>query len=141
VVLETRAITGVTGVPKNTSGLLRTAGPGRPRGSKNRVPPTVKDAFHTVYHQILSEEPDLIMAAVYRGLQSKKPAEAFAYLQIASHYCYGKPVETVKHQGDAQHPMTVVLELHGTTSSSDPKATSTVMVSPPTVIAPIKALP
>ena len=140
MVLETRAITGVTGVPKNTSGLLRTAGPGRPRGSKNRVPPTVKDAFHTVYHQILSEEPDLIMAAVYRGLQSKKPQETYPYLQLASYYGYGKPVETVKHQGDAQHPMTVVLELHGT-SSSDQKATSTVVVSPPTVIGPLKALP
>ena len=127
--------------PNTLANLKRTAGPGRPKGAKSKVPLTIKAAFQTVYHQLLQTAPELFEEALARGIKSKKPQEAFAYLQIASHYCYGKPVETVKHQGDAQHPMTVVLELHGTTSSSDPQPSSTVVVSPPTVIAPIKAPP
>jgi len=129
------------GIHPNSRANLKTGGPGRPKGAKSKVPLTVKAAFQTVYHQLLQTAPELFEEALARGIKSKKPAEAFAYLQIASHYCYGKPVETVKHQGDAQHPMTVVLELHGTTSSSDPQPSSTVVVSPPAVIAPIKALP
>ena len=118
---------------KNTSGLKRDAGPGRPAGSKNKIPATLKAAFQTVYHQLLSTAPELFEEALERGIKSKKPQEAFAYLQIASHYVYGKPVETIKHQGDAQHPMTVVLELHGTSEAQ--KSTSTV------VSVPLKALP
>ncbi len=121
--------------PKSRANLKR-GGPGRPPGTKNKIPATIKAAFQTVYHQLLKEEPEVFEAALRRGITSKKPTEAFAYLAIASHYVYGKPVETVKHQGDAQHPMTVVLELHKT-PAPDASSTGTLPVQLPT----IKALP
>jgi len=123
----------------NSRANLTPGGPGRPKGAKSKVPLTIKAAFETVYHQLHSEHPELFEDALRRGIESKKPTEAFAYLAIASHYVYGKPVETIKHQGDAQHPMTVVLELHGS-SSSDQQSTSTGAVTS-LVTVPFKALP
>jgi len=119
--------------PNSLKNLKRTAGPGRPAGGHNLVPSTFKASIAELFRRIASEEPEIIHAAIRRAFTSLKPTDAYPYVQLAAYYLDGKPVETVKHQGDAQHPMTVVLELHGT--SAEQKSTSTV------VTVPLKALP
>src|SRR5712691_5150830 len=104
------------GIHPNSRANLKPGGPGRPPGTKNKVPATFKASISALFRRIASEEPEIIHQAIRRGFTSLKPTDAYPYVQLAAYYLDGKPVETVKHQGDAQHPMTVVLELHGTNS-------------------------
>src|SRR5881296_2038216 len=66
--------------------------------------PSIKALFKAV----VSQDPLRVQAMIERGLTTGDPTKAYPYIQLAAHYLDGKPVETVKHQGDAQHPMTVV---------------------------------
>jgi hypothetical protein len=85
-------------VPRNTSG-LRKGGPGRPKGSKDRVPRSFKASLFSVFDRLETERPDLFEAAVIAGLEAKPPA-SFQYLQLWAHYREGKPTEKVEHSGD-----------------------------------------
>ena len=80
---------------KNTAGLKRDAGPGRPKGSKNKVPGSVKASFRKVCEDIGAEQPDLIRKAFERGLTARPP-HSFSYLQVWAHYTDGKPKDTIE---------------------------------------------
>lgn len=55
---------------------------GKPVGAKDTVPRSFKASVKAVYEQIVSEDPDILKAAVLRGLQARKPKEAFAYVRM-----------------------------------------------------------
>jgi hypothetical protein len=92
----------------NTTGLKRTAGPGRPKGSKDAVPKSFKASIKRVFEDLATDEPDLIRAAVLRGLRGR-PRESFPYVQLAAHYIDGKPADTVKLESPHASPCVVVL--------------------------------
>jgi hypothetical protein len=68
-------------VPRNTSGLKR-GGPGRKKGSKDVVPQSFKASIKAVYEDLLTNDPELVKSAVLRGLQARKPKEAFLYVRL-----------------------------------------------------------
>jgi hypothetical protein len=70
-------------------------GPGRPKGSPDKVPRALKASIRRVIEEIASDDPELIRAAVRAGL-SAPPPKSFPYLQLAAFYVDGKPVEDVK---------------------------------------------
>jgi len=87
---------------------LRRGGPGRPKGSKDRVTRTFKASIRQVFEEIASEDPDLIKTAVLRGLRGR-PRESFPYVQLAAHYIDGKPADTVEVKSKSGSPCVVVL--------------------------------
>lgn len=93
----------------DTSGLKRDAGPGRPKGARNKVPASFKASIKKVFEDVATDDPELIKAAVLRGLKGK-PRESFPFLQLAAHYIDGKPADTVNVNGaQAATPWVVVL--------------------------------
>ena len=90
--------------------------------------PSIKALFKAV----VSQDPLRVQAMIERGLTTGDPTKAYPYIQLAAHYLDGKPVETVKHQGDAQQPMRVIFELHRLSDSA---------VTLPSSTSSIKALP
>lgn len=55
---------------------------GKPKGAKDHVPRSFKASLRAVYDEVLSEDPDILKAAVIRGLRARKPKEAFPYVRI-----------------------------------------------------------
>ena len=51
-------------MPRNTSGLMK----GRPKGAKNLVPPSFKQALRAVFEEIHDDTPALIRRAVERDV-------------------------------------------------------------------------
>ena len=84
-------------MPRNTSGLKRDAGPGRPKGSRNKIPPSLKLSFRKVCEEIGVDEPQLVREAFRKGLAARAP-QSFPYLQIWAHFTDGKPKDTVEVQ-------------------------------------------
>jgi hypothetical protein len=93
----------------NVQNLKRDAGPGRPKGCKNKVPATFKASIKKVFEDIATEDPELIKNAVLKGLRGK-PRESFPYVQIAAHYIDGKPADVVKLGTDEEGPLVVVVK-------------------------------
>ena len=58
-------------MPRNTSGLRR-GGPGRPKGRKNKIPSTFKQALQGVFETIHANRPELIQDAIEAGLKQEK---------------------------------------------------------------------
>lgn len=92
-------------MPRNTSGLKRGAGPGRPTGSKNKIPSDFKASLRRVYEQLAESEPELYEEAIRAGLTAKPPA-SYQYLQLAGHWFDGKPTERVEVGGAEGGPIT-----------------------------------
>lgn len=90
----------------NSQNLKRDAGPGRPKGSKNKFPNSVKASVVRVLEAVVNESPELIESAVLRGLKGK-PRESFPFLQMAAHYLDGKPKESIDVTGNLQIPTIV----------------------------------
>ena len=67
----------------NLKNLKRTAGPGRPKGSKDSIPRTFRASIKKVFEDIATTEPKLIKKAVREGLASVPP-KSFAYVQLAA---------------------------------------------------------
>ncbi len=70
-------------------------GPGRPRGSRDKIPRALKASIRQVFEDIASEDPELIRAAVRAGLTAPPP-KSFPYLQLAAAYVDGKPADEIK---------------------------------------------
>jgi len=68
---------------RNTTGLRRGAGPGRPPGSRNKVSGDFKKALRDVFEEIHTTHPTLIRRAVEKGLRARPPG-SFQYLQLQS---------------------------------------------------------
>ena len=83
----------------NTSGLKRGGSPGRPKGSKDRFPRSVKASIRKVMEKIARQEPKLIEQVIRDGFAGK-PRDAFPYVQLFAHYLDGKPPETINVQGN-----------------------------------------
>ena len=98
----------------NQQNLKRSAGPGRPKGSKDSIPRTFRASIKKVFEDIASTEPTLIEKAVRAGLASAPP-KSFAYVQLAAHYLDGKPTDKVDltHSG----AVTLVDEFSSSTRS------------------------
>lgn len=90
----------------NNQNLKRDAGPGRPRGSRNKFPRSMKASVVRVLEAVVNESPDLIEQAVLKGLKGK-PRESFPFLQMAAHYLDGKPKESIDLNGNLQMPTIV----------------------------------
>lgn len=75
-------------MPRNTDGLLRRAGPGRPKGARNRVTLEVRSAAR-----------ELLDDAAYRASLTRRLVQgklAPAMESMLWHYAYGKPRELVE---------------------------------------------
>ena len=94
-------------MPRNTSG-LKHGGPGRPKGTRNKVPGNVKASLKRVFEEVASTDPALIRRAVLAGVRAKPP-KSFPYVQLLAHYLDGKPADTVKVQGRVTGPPIVVI--------------------------------
>jgi hypothetical protein len=105
-------------MPRNTSGLRR-GGPGRPKGRKNKVPPSVKASVKEVLEEVAGNNREEIRAAILKGINSKPP-HSLRYVEVIAHYVDGKPAETVKLKGPAiLPPMQIVLDPRGVEAESD----------------------
>jgi hypothetical protein len=89
-------------MPRNISGLRR-GGPGRPKGRKNTVPPSVKASVKEVLEEVAVSNRDEIRAAILKGINAKPP-HLLRYLEVIAHYVDGKPADTVTIKGHAILP-------------------------------------
>jgi hypothetical protein len=105
----------------NTSGLKRDAGPGRPRGCRDKVPKSFKASIKHVFEDIAATDPALIRKAILKGLKGR-PREAFPYVQLAAAYIDGKPADTVNITGNQAPVPWVVVLAPETTPTGDPEA-------------------
>jgi hypothetical protein len=64
------------------------AKPGRRKGSKNKIPRSVKALILGICEQIVTENPELIRRALVAGLTAKPPRSC-PYLQLAVYYLDG----------------------------------------------------
>jgi len=74
---------------------------GRKRGAKGHIPPTFKASLKRVFHEIATDDPQIIKDAIRDGLQAKPPY-SFQYVQLAAHYIDGKPSDKVEHEGTVE---------------------------------------
>jgi len=88
---------------RNTSGLKRTAGPGRPKGGKNKRTKEMEALWREFF-----ESEGYIDAAKHRVAQGKAPHLENYWLQKLN----GKPTEHVELEADLNIRTTVVHELH-----------------------------
>ena len=99
-------------MPRNTDGLWR-GGPGRPKGSKDSVPRTVRASVKSVLEEIATDHRDDIREAILKGIKSRPPA-SLRYIELAAHYTDGKPADTVTLKGPAVlPPIQVILHPDG----------------------------
>ena len=103
-------------MPRNTSGLKRDAGPGRPPGAKDKVPKSFKASIKQVFEDIATSDPELIRTAVLKGLKGK-PRESFPFLQLAAYYIDGKPAD--KLDVTMPPPVTVINRFYGVSSTDE----------------------
>ena len=96
---------------RNTTGLRRGAGPGRPPGSRNKVSGDFKKALRDVFEEIHTTHPTLIRRAVEKGLRARPPG-SFQYLQLALAYSLGKPANKLELSGQVELP-TIINHFHG----------------------------
>ncbi len=78
---------------KKTGG--RDFGPGqggRKKGSKDKIPRSVKASIATIYEEIASDTPEIIRDAIVRGLKAPPP-KSFPYVNLGALYLDGKPTE------------------------------------------------
>jgi hypothetical protein len=59
-------------MPRNTSGLRR-GGLGRPKGRRNKVPPSLKASVKEVLEELADSNREEIKNAVLKGINSKPP--------------------------------------------------------------------
>lgn len=86
----------------------RRIGPGRPKGSKDRVPRSFKSGVIAAYERIESDDPQLIERAIRAGLEGKQP---FPWVSLYAQYTASKPKERVELTGKDGDPLTVLLYL------------------------------
>ena len=80
--------------------------PGRPRGSKNKLPGSVKKSL--IEHlRGLENERGEELTALFDRILSKGGREAIALLELALAYLHGRPVQRVH----IQEPQKIVLQL------------------------------
>ena len=103
---------------RNTQNLKRDAGPGRPKGSKDKVPRTFKASIKAAFEKIASDDPQLVEDAILKGLRGR-PREAFHYVQLAAYYLDGKPKEQLEVSGELAMP-TIINRLRQS-ATSDPE--------------------
>jgi hypothetical protein len=77
---------------RNTSGLKRDAGPGRPKGSKDKVPRTARAAV-TALIERLGADTELIESVLRKGLSARAPS-SFPYLRLLIEQNIGAPEQT-----------------------------------------------
>jgi hypothetical protein len=87
----------------NTQNLKRDAGPGRPRGSRNKVPLSVKASIKAVLEEVAVSNRDEIREAILKGIRSRPP-HSLRYLEVVAHYVDGKPADTVTIKGQTILP-------------------------------------
>jgi hypothetical protein len=93
-------------------GLKRDAGPGRPKGSKSKVPSVMR-----LCADLILKEPTLIVDAFRRGLTAKPPV-SFPYLKLMTDHWDGQPAPTLP-----EGPAAVSFTLH--LSQGSPPALTT----------------
>lgn len=78
-------------------------GPGRPKGRKDHVPRSFKEALKRAFEDVWNDDPEIVKAAIRWGLAAKPPS-SFQYLQLMHFYTLGKPAETLKLKGQVIGP-------------------------------------
>lgn len=68
--------------------------PGRPKGSKNKLPRSVMQTMREICEKIISSENTTLRSALMRGVRSH-PRFAFNYIRLLAEYNEGKPKETL----------------------------------------------
>lgn len=68
--------------------------PGRPKGSKDVVPRTFKGTVKRIFEEVATENPDLIHAAIVKGLKAPAP-KSFQYLQLLTVTIDGREAQAI----------------------------------------------
>ena len=76
----------------------RHTGPGRPKGSKDSIPRSVKASIRLACERIGKKHPKLIEERILAGVNHEDMRIAFPYIQMVAHYIDGKPKETHEHK-------------------------------------------
>lgn len=87
------------GTPEN---LKRTAGPGRPKGSRNRY-----SLAHKQFLELLGSDPEYRDSFWRRAIRGDSSID-----RMILDHVIGKPTERVEHSGEVRLPTKVVFELH-----------------------------
>lgn len=65
---------------------------GRKKGSKDKIPRSVKASIAAIYEEVASDNPEIIRDAIVRGLKAPPP-KSFPYVNLGALYLDGKPTE------------------------------------------------
>ncbi len=65
---------------------------GRKKGSKDKIPRSVKASMRAIFEDIASNDQEVIRDAMIKGLTAPPP-KSFSYLQLMVHSLDGKPAE------------------------------------------------
>ncbi len=68
---------------------------GRPKGAKNRVPPTFRASIKAMYEKLVSQHPADWEAAIMKAVR-KGGSPAFQHIQLALFVLDGKPTERIE---------------------------------------------
>lgn len=87
----------------NHIGLKRTAGPGRPKGSQNKITKAAKDLAAAIVGdpEYLAQLKRRVMAGTAGQMEL-----------LLWHYQHGKPKEQMELSGSVETPTQVIIELH-----------------------------
>src|SRR5690606_20635302 len=69
---------------------FKVGNPGRPPGTKNRVPTSVRASIRTVLEEVAQNEGETIRSAIMRGLTGGA-RNADRYIRLIAEYVDGKP--------------------------------------------------
>lgn len=106
-------------MPRNTDGLKRSAGPGRPKGRRNTVPGSFKASIRGLYEKLAKEEPALFEAAIRRDLSNRRGTAAFHHVQLAAFYLDGKPKDRIEHSGEVGGGIPTIVNVFTDTDHTD----------------------
>lgn len=88
----------------------KSRGRGRPLGSKDTIPRSVKGSIKRIFEEVATDNPELIRKAIEDGLKARAPKSA-PYLTLAAAYVDGKPRDTVAVENADGTPVVFTLVL------------------------------
>lgn len=88
-------------MPRNTSGLKRDAGPGRPKGSRDKHPRSAKRAIEALLEDF-GNDVALIESVIRKGLTARPPT-SFPYLRLIVEQNAGAPEQDVNVRTVVKH--------------------------------------
>jgi len=89
-------------------------GPGRPPGSKDSIPGSVRSSIKALFEELGQDHPETYRRAIEKGLRAS-PRDSYRFVQLAASYLDGRPHEhiTVERSGaPSQVELSTMRQIH-----------------------------